>query len=119
VPARFGHVTLDTTDVDRAASFWSAVLGGERHTLPGGAWAIVTADGMPDLMIQRVDVLPDGKNPVHVDLFAVDVDAEVARLVGLGATEVGRHHEFGTTWATLTDPDGFVFDVVEHVDEPG
>jgi predicted enzyme related to lactoylglutathione lyase len=122
VPARLGHLTLDSTDVARAAAFWSAVFDGEARTIADGAFAIVAADGMPDLMIQRVDAVPGGKNPVHLDLFTADLDAEVVRLVGLGATELGRHDEFGTTWATLTDPDGFVFDLVEnveHADEPG
>jgi predicted enzyme related to lactoylglutathione lyase len=114
VPARFGHVTIDTTDLPRAVAFWSAVFGGEAKTTPDGAFAIVAARGAPDLMLQRVDAIAGGKNPVHLDLLTADLDAEVARLVELGASEVARQTGFGTRWATLTDTDGHLFDVVEQ-----
>lgn len=116
MPARFGHLTIDTTDLPRAVAFWSAVLDGRARTTADGSFAIVVADGMPDLMLQRVDTVTAGRNPVHVDLFASDLDGEVTRLVALGAAEVARHTGFGTRWVTLVDPDGYVFDVVEQVD---
>ena len=46
---------------------------------------------------------------VHFDIESDDVEAEVARLKGLGATEIGR----AGTWVVLRDPVGVVFCVVE------
>lgn len=69
---------------------------------------LIRPDG-PRLGFQRVDDPTPGKNRVHVDFAVADVDAEVKRLTGLGATEVGRHSigEYG--WVTLADPDGNAF----------
>ena len=48
----------------------------------------------PGLSFQKVDDPTPGKNKVHIDFTAADMEAEVKRLVGLGATETGRG-EFG------------------------
>ncbi len=50
-----------------------------------------------------------GKNRVHFDSHVPDRLAEVARLVSLGATEVGVHNVPGLTWTVLADPDGNQF----------
>lgn len=44
----------------------------------------------------------------HLDIETDDVEAEVARLIGLGAVQVAR----GRTWAVMRDPSGLLFDVV-------
>jgi predicted enzyme related to lactoylglutathione lyase len=45
-----------------------------------------------------------------VDFAAADVDAEVARLIDLGATENSRHSiDGGFRWVVLADPDGNAF----------
>ena len=45
---------------------------------------------------------------MHVDIETDDVEAETARLVGLGAVEVSR----GRTWVVLADPAGLLLCVV-------
>ena len=112
--SRIGHLTLDTPDLGRAVTFWAAVLGGEIWASPDGAIAVVSTPTGLDLMIQRVEHVAEGKNPVHLDLFTDDLNTELERLAGLGATELARHEAHNTVWATLTDLDGYVFDVVEH-----
>ncbi len=115
--ARLGHLTLDTVDLDRAVTFWAAVFDGEVWRAPDGAIAVVSAPGA-ELMIQRVDSVAEGKNAIHLDLFAADLAAEIPRLEALGAREVARYNQWGANWVTLTDPDGYVFDVVERSDLP-
>ena len=53
------------------------------------------------------------KNRVHVDLGTADLDAELQRLAGLGATHLADLDEGGTRWTTLADPEGNEFDVVQ------
>ena len=65
-------------------------------------------------MIQRVEHASEGRNPIHLDLFAQDLNTEIERVVGLGATRLAQHEGYGTVWATLADPDGYVFDLVAH-----
>jgi hypothetical protein len=49
------------------------------------------------------------KNRVHVDLVADDRDAEIARLLDLGASTLADHDEYGHTWTVLQDPEGNEF----------
>ena len=44
----------------------------------------------------------------HLDIETDDVEAEVVRLIGLGAVRVSD----GRTWAVMRDPSGLLFDVV-------
>jgi predicted enzyme related to lactoylglutathione lyase len=49
------------------------------------------------------------KNRVHVDLVTDDREAEIARLVELGAKRGDDHAEFGHTWTVMSDPEGNEF----------
>ena len=64
----------------------------------------------PALGFQKVPDPTPGKNNVHLDFRAADREAEVARLVDLGARETGRHN-FGPDfdWVVLADPEGNAF----------
>lgn len=44
----------------------------------------------------------------HLDIETDDVEAEVARLIALGATKVAD----GRTWVVMRDPSGLLFDLV-------
>jgi predicted enzyme related to lactoylglutathione lyase len=75
-----------------------------------GFFAMVVGRSGPRLAFQKVDDPTPGKNRVHVDFSGPDMEAEVTRLVGLGATETGRHSagpDF--SWAVLADPEGNAF----------
>lgn len=64
--------------------------------------------------LQRLD--DDSPPRVHLDIDTDDVEAEVARLEGLGATRL-RRDEGGTFWQ-MRDPGGLVFCVIPpHTDD--
>jgi hypothetical protein len=46
----------------------------------------------------------------HLDIETDDVDAEVERLIGLGAVKIAD----GRTWVVMRDPSGLLFDVVPN-----
>lgn len=48
------------------------------------------------------------KNRVHLD-NTDDREAEVARLISLGAAHIHDKTEWGMTWTTLADPEGNEF----------
>jgi predicted enzyme related to lactoylglutathione lyase len=50
---------------------------------------------------------------MHVDFRSDDREAEVERVVALGASRVGEHDEFGVRWTVLTDPEGNEFCIGE------
>ncbi|MGI9126476.1 MAG: VOC family protein [Mycobacterium sp.] len=100
-------ITVDCTDPVRLAAWWAEAIAGSVVNLPGTDFVLVAREEWPALGFQRVDAPTPGKNRVHMDLMASDLDAEVQRLLGLGATETGRHSvDGGFRWVVLADPDG-------------
>jgi hypothetical protein len=61
--------------------------------------------GLPRLFFHRVPEPKTVKNRVHLDLRAANREAEVARLISAGASEVGRHEN----WVVMADPEGNEF----------
>lgn len=107
---RVEMVTVDCGDPDRLAQWWAEATGGDVVVLAPGEFVLVSREKGPALGFQRVDDPTPGKNRVHLDFSAADVDVEVGRLVDLGAVMVGRHSmDGGFRWVVLTDPDGNVF----------
>lgn len=98
-----------TTDLEAAAKFWSAALG----------YALKPASGKPEESgYRRLDTGADGldvevqqvphPSRVHLDIETDDVEAEVARLVKLGAKRVCAVRD----WWVLEAPTGQRFCVV-------
>jgi predicted enzyme related to lactoylglutathione lyase len=103
-------ITIDCEDPDRLAAWWAQAVGGSPAPIVAGEFVIVARSPGPHLGFQRVDDPTPGKNRVHIDFSAADVDADVARLVSLGASETARHDVGGGfRWVVLADPDGNAF----------
>lgn len=103
-------VTVDCVAPERLARWWADAVGGDVVVLAPGEFALVSRSQGPALGFQRVDGPTPGKNRVHLDFASAELDAEVARLVGLGASELGRHSvDGGFRWVVLADPDDNVF----------
>jgi len=103
-------ITFDCDDPVKLAEWWARAVDGTINPVAPGFFATVTRPDGPGLSFQKVDDPTPGKNKAHIDFTAADMEAEVKRLVGLGATETGRG-EFGTEfkWVVLADPDGNAF----------
>ncbi len=67
--------------------------------------------GRPRVLFQVAPEPKTVKNRVHLDLRVGDErrEAEVARLVGMGATELWRASQGPHQWATMADPEGNEF----------
>lgn len=112
MPVTVSHVVFDCENPGAQAAFWSAVL--DRSVDEGGNDFFATigrkAAGVAFLFI-KVPEPRNGKNRLHVDLSAADREAEVDRVIGLGAKRVGDFDEYGARWTTLSDPEGNLFDI--------
>jgi glyoxalase superfamily protein len=112
-------LAFDCVDAARLAGFWARVL--EREVDEGGDEkfaAIGLADPSPHHLHFLFERVPEGKtakNRVHPDLLVEDLENEVRRLVGLGATRLAEVAVGGYRWVTLADPEGNEFDVVRAV----
>ena len=78
-------ITFDCTDPAPLADWWAQHFDGQTQELiPGEFIAVIRPDG-PRLGFQKVVDPTPGKNRIHVDFGAADVDAEVSRLTAAGA----------------------------------
>jgi predicted enzyme related to lactoylglutathione lyase len=113
-----GCVTIDARDPARLAAFWSEALGWQvAPTGEEGVVNVVAEGGGVHLELVRVDDEKVVKNRVHVGCSAGsfdELDAEVERLLGLGAS-VAWEEEFPPEVAAvyrnvvLQDPEGNEF----------
>jgi catechol 2,3-dioxygenase-like lactoylglutathione lyase family enzyme len=137
---KIGNVTFDCADPDRMSTFWAAALGYEKGTWTDELRRELFAAGLteddlasrglaedpagvgPRLFFQRVPEGKVAKNRMHLDINVGDgkrraepheVDAEVQRLVDLGATMT---HKRAGTWGpwpeyhyVMADPEGNEF----------
>ena len=119
VPAmacRFSELVVDSRDPEALAAFWAEVLG---YRVIGreedGSVEIGPEAGFggpaPTLVFGPVPDPTPGKLRLHIDVNPTDrdQDAELERLLALGATaaDVGQTGEEG--WHVLADPEGNVF----------
>jgi predicted enzyme related to lactoylglutathione lyase len=110
-------VVIDCADLARAADFWAQVLGYVCDGPPVGPYrGLIPADGQGvEILLQRVPEQKNGKNRLHLDLRTPDLDAEVSRVVGIGASLLTSQplEEYGWRWHVLGDLDGNEFCVIQ------
>jgi catechol 2,3-dioxygenase-like lactoylglutathione lyase family enzyme len=125
--SRLTEIVVDCQDPVAQAAFWAAVLGyhvvrSAHGQVEIAAWPQEPAD-LPEQVRQAPVVpalvfvtVPEGKtvkNRLHLDVRPADgsIEAEVARLVALGArrADVGQGSQ---PWAVLADPEGNEFCVL-------
>jgi predicted enzyme related to lactoylglutathione lyase len=110
VTSRIAQWTVDVQDVGRMAEFWSQVLGYDLDADPDGTTHLrPPAGGEPSVWLQPSAGPKQGKNRNHLDLRTPDVEAEVERVLKLGATraDVGQTGDEG--FVVLADPEGNEF----------
>lgn len=109
-----GMVTADSTDPEPLARWWAEQTGAQIAETNDGWYVIVAGGPLPvNLAFQKVEEPTSGKNRLHLDLLAPDLDAEVDRLLDAGATLVERRGDEHFRWVTLADPDGNQFCVAQ------
>jgi predicted enzyme related to lactoylglutathione lyase len=110
-------IVIDCANLDRSAAFWSAVLGYTASPAATGPYRSLEPESGAgiDVLLQRVPDVKGQKNRLHLDLRTPDLDAEVRRVLGLGATLLTSEPvtEDGWSWHILGDPDGNEFCVLQ------
>jgi catechol 2,3-dioxygenase-like lactoylglutathione lyase family enzyme len=116
--ARVGSIVVRCVRFEALLEFWQEALGYVPREPPHEGWVVLTdpTGGGPNLSLERVpeDVLPPlgDLSRVHLDLYTEDREAEVERLLALGATRYEREYRPGDDFVVLVDPDGNRFCVV-------
>lgn len=135
---RIDAIVMDCRDAAPLARFWAAVLGWSVAPYDEAELARMSTRGVanpgddPTVMIEppqdAVDLpvlffteVPEPKtvkNRVHLDVVADDdLEAEVERLEGLGATIHNWAEGNGGVWCVMQDPEGNEFCVMPPDDD--
>ena len=114
--SRFSELCIDCAEPRRLAEFWAAVLDWRIDDDESNDEEVALVDPeetAPLLLFVKVPEPKTVKNRLHIDVSARDgnQDAEVERLLGLGAShaDVGQGEQ---TWVVLADPEGNEFCVL-------
>ncbi|MFG3120627.1 VOC family protein [Streptomyces sp. NPDC048208] len=114
---RISELVLDAADPERLAAFWSDVLGyaelgreddGSIEIGPPGAGF---GGPQPTLVLSPSADPRPGKLRLHIDVSPTDrdQDAELERLLALGARPVDVGQTGAESWHVLADPEGNEF----------
>jgi len=110
--SRWEQVVVDCEDPARLARWWAEALGYEIvHEAPEEVEIRRSRDELPGLLFTPTPDVRAGKNRLHIDLRPDDQEAEVERLVDMGArpVDIGQGD---VSWIVLADPEGNEFCVL-------
>jgi hypothetical protein len=111
--SRWSQVVVDALDPVRLAHWWAEVIG--YQVLAEKPDEVIISSGAgryPQLCFLAVPDPKDGKNRLHFDLTPDDQDAEVERLLDMGARHVDIGQGRAVSWVVLADPEGNEFCVL-------
>lgn len=114
---KLATITMDCAEPRSLAEFWTKALDLEVAFDADGWFMLLrspTDPAQPAVGLQKVPEKKAGKNRVHIDFTTPDREAEIERLVALGATRGEDHTVPGLTWTVLQDPEGNEFCVATH-----
>ena len=116
---KIGSLVVRCYEFDKMLQFWQQALHYVPRDPPTDRWVVLRDPaGMgPNLSLERVSERRSGKRSrLHLDLYTNDREAEVERLVSIGATRYRWRYRPGSDFVVLEDPDGNLFCVVQKND---
>jgi len=122
---RITELVLDCSDAEKLAAFWSAVLGyvelgREEDGIEIGPPDAGFGGPQPTLILSPVAEPKRDKLRLHIDVNATDrdQDAELERLLALGARPVDVGQTGEESWHVLADPEGNEFCLLRRRVDP-
>jgi hypothetical protein len=112
---KIGSVVIDCNDFIKMSTFWQEALRYVPRDPPEEDWVVLRdprTEGV-NVSLQRVPEARTGKNRLHLDLYTDDQQAEVERLLRIGATRHPRIPEADEDFIVLEDPEGNLFCVID------
>lgn len=113
---KIGSIVIHCYEFDKMLEFWQQALRYVPREPATDDWVVLRdAEGKgPNLSLQRVPEKRSGKRSrLHLDLYTNNKQADVDRLVKIGATRYPWRYKAGSDFVVLEDPDGNLFCVVQ------
>jgi len=111
--SRWETLIVDAVDPGRLGRWWAEVLDYQLLSEASDEVVIGPDKGVyPELLFTLVAEPKSVKNRLHLDLRPDNQEAEVERLVDMGARKVDVGQGDDVTWVVLADPEGNEFCVL-------
>ncbi|GLL08179.1 hypothetical protein GCM10017581_099390 [Dactylosporangium matsuzakiense] len=111
--SRWYALIVDAVDPERLGRWWAEVLD---HRVESASPREVVIgpdiDGHPRIVFNLHDGEELPRNRLHLDLRPDDLDAELERLVNMGARHVDVAEPENAAWVMLADPEGNEFCII-------
>lgn len=112
---KIGSIVIDCNKFDKMLTFWQEALHYVPREPAKGGW-VVLCDPQgknPNISLNQVSTKRRGRNRLHLDLYTDDREAEVKRLLKIGAKRHRQRYAPDDDFRVLEDPDGNLFCVVQ------
>ncbi len=112
---RIGSIVIRCCEFDKMLAFWQEALHYVPREPASDGWVVLRdPEGKgPNVSLDHVSEKRSGKRSrLHLDLYTDNREAEVERLVKIGATRYPWRYEPDHDFVVLEDPDGNLFCVV-------
>ncbi|AJT40753.1 VOC family protein [Psychromicrobium lacuslunae] len=106
---KLSSITVNAHQPQRLAEFWSEFLETDVAFEHEGFIWLKPTEGQTRLAFQQIDQPTEGRRRLHLDLTSEDPEAELARALSLGASQLEDHWAGSFHWVVLADPEGNEF----------
>lgn len=112
---KIGSIVIFCYEFERMMAFWQEAL----HYIPrepaNSGWVVLRdpAGLSPNISLNQVPRKKSGRGKLHLDLYSNNRDAEVERLIKIGASRYPWRYKPIDDFIVLEDPDGNLFCVVQ------
>ncbi len=112
---KIGSIVIDCSDFGKMVAFWQEALHYVPREPAKSGWVVLrdTEGNNPNISLNRVSTKRRGRNRLHLDLCTNNREAEVNRLIKIGAKRHRQRYEPDGDFRVLEDPDGNLFCIVQ------
>lgn len=112
---RIGSIVIDCNEFDKMLAFWQESLHYVPRNHAKGGWVVLRdpEGGNPNISLNQVSTKRRGRNRLHLDLYTNNREAEINRLIKIGAKRHRQRYKHEDDFRVLEDPDRNLFCVVQ------
>jgi len=112
---KIGSIVIDCNEFDKMLAFWQEALHYVPRRPARGGWVVLCdpKERGPNISLNQVSTKRRGRNRLHLDLYTDNREAEVNRLLKIGAKRHRQTYDPEDDFRVLEDPDGNLFCVVQ------
>ncbi len=112
---KIGSIVIDCNRFDEMLAFWQEALRYVPREPAQGGWVVLRdPEGKnPNVSLNYAPIRSKRRNRLHLDMYTDNREAEIDRLLRIGAKRHRQRYKATDDFRVLEDPDGNLFCVVQ------